>query len=246
VSQTVSAVGNLVLTRLAPADFASIEPHLEPVDLPVRADLEKPDQPIRHVYFPDQGIASVVASSRTSKRTVEIGLIGREGMTGIPVLLGNDNPSHHAYMQVGGSGRKLPAGVLRDALGHSVSLRTSLLKFVHAFMIQVGQTAVVNIQSRLDERLARWLLMAHDRLEGDVLPITHEFLSIMLGVRRAGVTVATNEFEQQGLISLGRGQIVLQDRVGLQKIAGSAYGVPEAALKRLYGAPIKTLSGDRR
>lgn len=246
VATVKPADGNLVLSNLSSADFLMLEPHLERFELPVRLTLEKPQQPPRYVYFPDRGIASVVESSRAFKRNVEIGLIGREGFVGMGAVLFDEGASNHTYMQVAGAGRRLRIATLREAMSASVSLRASLLRFVHAFFIQVGQTASANIQSNLNQRLSRWLLMAHDRIHGDELPLTHEFLSLMLGVRRAGVTVAANELIARGLIGARRGHIIVIDRAGLEKAAGGAYGVSEAVLKRHYGGAIKSLGGARK
>ena len=124
---------------------------------------------------------------------------------------------------------------MRKVTHVSVSLRDSLLKFVQAFGVQLTLTAVCNAQSKLDVRLARWLLMAHDRIGEDTLPLTHELLSLMLGVRRSGVTEALHALRNQGLISYGRGQIAMKDRRGMERAAGEAYGVPEAEYRRLIG-----------
>ena len=132
-------------------------------------------------------------------------------------------------------GKSIAAMELRQATYASVSLRDSLLKFVQAFGVQTTHTAICNAQSRLDVRLARWLLMAHDRIGDDTLTLTHEFLSIMLGVRRPGVTEALHALRKQGLISYGRGQIVVKDRKGMERTAGGAYGTPEAEYRRLIG-----------
>ena len=117
----------------------------------------------------------------------------------------------------------------------SPSLRASLLKFVHAFMIQTTHTAVVNACAKLDQRLARWILMADDRVDGSRLPLTHEFLSLMLGVRRAGVTEALHALERKGLISSSRGALLVPTRKGIERSAGGTYGVPEKELRRLIG-----------
>jgi CRP-like cAMP-binding protein len=126
------------------------------------------------------------------------------------------------------------SGGLRKATDVSPSLRDSLLRFVQAFGVQIAQLAICNAQSALQARLARWLLMAHDRVEDDRLPLTHELLSLMLGVRRAGME-ALHVLREQGLISYQRGEIVVQDRKGMQRTAGEAYGIPEAEYRRLIG-----------
>ena len=180
------------------------------------------------------GFASVVAIQRKQVKA-EVGLIGREGMTGLPVVLGNHLSAQSTYIQAPGSGHRIDAIVLRKAMNSSPSLRASLLKFVHAFMIQTTHTAVANACAKLDQRLARWILMADDRVDGSRLPLTHEFLSLMLGVRRAGVTEALHVLESKGLISSSRGAILVRNRKGIERSAGGAYGVPEKEMRRLMG-----------
>jgi CRP-like cAMP-binding protein len=223
---------NQLLSILSKDDFALLEPHLEPVTLGLRKYLEWPNRRITAVYFPEGGFASVVAIQSSGKR-VEVGLIGREGMTGLPVVLGDHRSPNATYMQMSGTGKCMSAASLRDAFQASGSLRDSLLKFVQAFGVQTTNTAICNAQSRLDVRLARWLLMAHDRAGDDTLPLTHEFLSLMLGVRRPGVTEALNALRKKKLISYARGRITVEDRKGLERAAGAAYGGPEAEYRRL-------------
>jgi CRP-like cAMP-binding protein len=225
---------NHLLASLTTADFDLLEPHLKSVPLKVRKDIEKPNRRIEAIYFPESGIVSVVAVQ--SKETqVEVGLIGREGMTGLPIVLGDYRTPYFAYVQVTGAGQCMPALDLTNAMGTSRSLRDLLLKYVQAFGVQVTHTAISNAQSRLDQRLARWLLMAHDRLDADLLPLTHEFLSLMLGVRRAGVTEALHALKTLRLIDARRGQITVRNRKALERAAGKAYGIPEAEYRRLLG-----------
>lgn len=225
---------NRLLESLSTDDFDLLEPHLESVTLGLRKSLERPNRRIDAAFFPEAGFASVVAVQSNGKE-VEVGLIGREGMTGLPIVFGNHRSPHATYIQAPGTGKCIAATELRKATQASVSLRDSLLKFAQAFGVQTTHTAVSNVQSRLDVRLARWLLMAHDRIGDDTLPLTHEFLSLMLGVRRAGVTEALHALRERGLISYGRGQIALKDRKGLERAAGEAYGVPESEYRRLIG-----------
>jgi CRP-like cAMP-binding protein len=146
---------------------------------------------VDHVYFPESGMASVVANGQ---QAIEIGIIGREGMTGPSVVMGNtDRVPHETYMQIAGHGQRIRADRLREAITTSSSLHQTLLAYVFSFMTQTTQTALANGRSKIEERLARWLLMARDRMDSDELPLTHEFLAIMLGVRRSGVTVALQE-----------------------------------------------------
>jgi CRP-like cAMP-binding protein len=225
---------NRLLASLSTNEFDLLEPHLESVTLGLRKNLEKPNRRIDAVYFPEAGFASVVAVQSKGKQ-VEVGLIGREGMTGLPIVLGNHRSPHATYIQEPGMGKCIPATELRKATQTSVSLRDALLKFVQAFGVQTTHTAICNARSRLDVRLARWLLMAHDRIGDDTLSLTHEFLSLMLGVRRPGVTEALHALRERGLIAYGRGQIVVKDRKGMERTAGEAYGTPEAEYRRLIG-----------
>ena len=205
---------NHILSRLTRADFRLLEPHLEPVDLPVRRQLEARNKRVEHVYFPESGFASVVANG---VRNIEVGIIGREGMSGLAVVLGtNERPVNETYIQSRRPGQRMAAGDLRDAIGASVGLHQVMLRYAHTFMVQTSQTALANGRSKIEERLARWLLMAADRVEGE-LPLTHEFLAIMLGVRRSGVTTALQELERTGLIAHRRGFVTILDREGLEE-----------------------------
>src|SRR5688572_21109359 len=225
---------NRLLARLAPKDLDALRPHLEAVDLPLRLDLEKPGRRIDAVYFPETGIASVVAIQSNDTR-VEVGLIGCEGMSGIAVVLGNHQTPNSIYMQVGGAGHRMSADALRDAMAKNAGLHAILLKYVQAFLVQTAHTAICNARSRLDERLARWILMAHDRAAGSTIPLTHEFLALMLGVRRAGVTETLQALVSPGPVKSARGGITGPDRKGLGGKGGDSYGVPEKEFRGLLG-----------
>jgi CRP-like cAMP-binding protein len=217
---STTAPKNLVLASLASADYALLEPHLEPVDLPVRKFLERRGRPIKSVYFPSTGFASVVADGGTMP--IEVGLIGREGATGIPIILGADRSEHDTFIQVAGEGHCVRTSALREAIDKSPTLHRILLRAANGFLNQATRTAVANGRAKIDERLARWLLMADDRVGGD-LPLTHEFLAMMLAVRRPGVTTAVRELERAGLISGKRGRITILDREGLEKRSRGHY-----------------------
>ena len=225
---------NTLLSSLSTGDFDLLAPHLKSVTLELRKMLEQPNKRIEAVYFPQSGFASVVAVQRGGKE-VEVGLIGREGMTGLPIVLGNHRSPHATYIQAPGKGHCIPASELRQAMQASVSLRDSLLKFVQAFGVQTTHTAICNARSKMEVRLARWLLMAQDRIQDDTLPLTHEFLSLMLAVRRPGVTDALKALRQRGLISYRRAEITIKDRKGMTRVAGEAYGTPESEYRRLIG-----------
>jgi CRP-like cAMP-binding protein len=227
--------GNRLLHALSSPDIELLAPHLMTVVLRVPQDLERPNKSIRDVYFPDTGVASVVALNPDGKR-VEVGVIGSEGMSGAAVILGNEQSPHSTYVQIAGRGMRISATNLRDAMMASASLRALLLLYVQTFLMQTAHTAVANARATLPQRLARWLLMAHDRVAHDKLVLTHEFLSLMMGVRRAGVTEALHELGRLKLTKATRGEITILNRRGIEKIAGSYYGVPEAEYRKLIAA----------
>jgi CRP-like cAMP-binding protein len=225
---------NHLLASLSDKSFALLAPDLERVTLPLRQVLEIPDKPIKHIYFLESGLASVVAEA-ARHRKIEAGLVGWEGMTGVPVLMGDDRSVHSTFIQMAAVAQRLPAARLRDATEQNPALRTCFLRYAQAFSIQATHTALANGQAKLEERLARWLLMCHDRAEGPTLRVTHEFLGLMLSVRRAGVTVAVNSLKQRGVISTTRGDIHIRDRAALRALANGFYGIPEQEYRRLTG-----------
>lgn len=225
---------NKLLSSLSTRDFDLVAPHLRSVTLGTGKMLERPNERIEAVYFPETGFASVVAVQRRGKE-VGVGLIGREGMTGLPVVLGAHRSPLAIYMQAPGRGLRIPASELRQAIQASMSLRDSLLRFVQAFGVQTTYTAICYAQCKIDVRVARWLLMAQDGIQDGTLPVTHEVLSAKLGMRRAGVTEAFKALRQQGLISYRRGEITIEDREGMTRFADESYGTPESEYRRLIG-----------
>jgi len=234
MTETVSRAGirNRLLSKVAPEDWALIGPLLEPVQLTERQVLEYPQKPITHAHFIENGVVSVVAVDKEDHR-IEVGIIGYEGVTGVSLIMGDNRAQHSAYMQIPGNGFRIAQSPWCEAIAKSATLRALMLKSAQGFMIQTAQTALANGRAKLEERLARWLVMAHDRMQSNVVPLTHEFLAVMLGVRRAGVTVAIHSFERRGLISTRRGELTVVDRPGIEKVAGSFYGTPESELNRL-------------
>jgi CRP-like cAMP-binding protein len=231
---THSPSRNRLLSVLSDQDFALLQPHLQRVALPLLHDIERPNRRIEMVYFMEGGIASIVAVQSDGTR-IEVGLIGREGMSGVAVMLGGGQSPHSTYIQVAGEGQRIKADELCNALNASPSLRDLLLKFAQVFMVQTAHTAIANAHAHIDQRLARWILMAHDRIGDKTIPLTHEFLSLMLGVRRAGVTEALQSLKRQKLIDTGRNHIDVRNRKGLERRAGHSYGVPEKEYRRLIG-----------
>jgi CRP-like cAMP-binding protein len=227
------ATPNRILSHLSAQDFALLSPFLKRVDLPLRKQLETRNKAIDLVYFIESGFASVVANG--SGRGIEVGLIGREGMTGLAVVMGTDRSPPETYIQNAGAGSRITVAKLRQAMGQSATLPRSFLLYAHAFSVQTTCTAMANGRGKIEERLARWILMARDRIDTDKLTLTHEFLSLMLGVRRPGVTVALRLLVSAGLIQAQRGVITIVDRQGLEDISNGSYGVPEAEFQRLFG-----------
>lgn len=225
---------NRLLAVLSRTDRALLRPFLEVTGLDVRQILEVPQGPISHAYFVESGLVSVVGTTERGHR-IEVGMVGYEGMTGLSLVLGKDRSPNETLVQSSGSALRISGKALRRVMGASQTFTATLLRYVHVFMAQGSQTALANGRGKLDERLARWLLMWHDRIRDDDLTITHEFLALLLGVRRQGVTVALHDLEGQGLIRSTRSLIRILDRNGLQRAANGFYGVPEAEYDRAIG-----------
>lgn len=219
---------------MTPADFLLLQPDLETVELPVRRQLELRNRPIENVYFLETGLASMVVSVGAN-HNLEIGIVGNEGMTGLPILLATDRPSHETFIQTSGRGWRIATEKLRRAMEKSPTLRHLLLRYAHTLVTQMAYTALANGRYKIEERLARWLLMADDRAQGNAVHLTHEALALMLGARRAGVTMALSEFQKRGIIHTQRGVIVIKDRAALEEAANGSYGNPEAEYRRLFG-----------
>ena len=221
---------------MSPDDFALIQPHLRPTDIALKQVLIAPNEPVGMLYFPESGITSITTDHESGR--IEIGLIGREGVVGAaPVLLGSDRTPYRHFIQTAGEVLSIEAGALSAAVARSRSLQDLLLRFVQVQLIQTAQTAFANATFTTDVRLARWLLMYHDRVDGDELTVTHEFLAVMLGVQRTGVTVALQSLELKGLIRGRRARVELLDRAQLEVMAGDSYGTAEAEYIRLIGRP---------
>ena len=222
---------NRLLKSLSAADRAALLPDLESASLATWQVIERPNERIPYVYFLTSGLASVVGTTQPEQR-IEVGMVGYEAMTGLAVVLGHDRSTNETVIQAAGTALRIPSAVLRRTLQGSATLSSALLRYVHVFMMQASQTALANGRGRLSERLARWLLMWQDRLKTRHLTVTHEFLALLLGVRRQGVTLALHELEGQGLIKGKRNRITVVDREGLLGLANGFYGVPEAEYDR--------------
>jgi CRP-like cAMP-binding protein len=235
MSSPRGSFSNLLLSALAPEDLHRLRPHLDPVDLPQGSVLLQPHEPIPYVYFLEAGLCSDVAMAE-GERPVECGLAGFEGLVGLPVVFGTDRGIHESLMQVGGHGHRIASAELRQAMEESPSLRHLLLNFAHVFTCLAAQTAACNARHVIEQRLARWLLLSHDRMADDRVPLTHEYLALMLGIRRAGVTTALHELEGEKLIRAGRGQITVINRAGLEARSCGCYAIVTEEAKRVLGA----------
>lgn len=220
---------NGLLKTLSNDDRALLRPLLEKVTLVQEQSLFESYEPISHVYFFESGLSSEVV---VALKSIEVGCIGHEGCSGVPVLMGVDASPHKAFMQVGGEALRIPSPDLRALMNDSRTLREHLQKYAHVFMIQIAATALADGRYDVEQRLARWLLMCQDRL-GDELPLTHDFLAIMLGVRRPSVTDALHKLEGNLAIKAERGMITVKSRDILLETAGDSYGIPEAEHRRL-------------
>src|SRR5437763_4654104 len=232
---------NRLLALLEEEDQDRLRPHLERVTLEYKRPLYGAYERIEFVYFIEEGVGSLVNTLRNGD-AAEVGTIGNEGLVGFPVLMGDTNAPTSVYVQVPGSGSRIKASIFREELDRSAAMRAVMLRYAHAFFNQVAQSAACAHFHQLDERCARWLLMTHDRMASDEFLLTHEFLSMMLGVRRAGVTEAAGALKRDRLIRYSRGHVTILDRKALEARACECYAVSKAEFDRLLGAA----AADRR
>jgi CRP-like cAMP-binding protein len=222
---------NWLLRHLPEQELRSIRPHLTSVTIEGRHVLSQPNEMLRHVYFPESAVLSVI--SRLRHGTVEVGTVGCEGMAGLPLFLEGASYPLEVIGQVEGRAWRMDASAFRSAANASTTMHHVLLRYTSAFLIQVAQTAACNRAHLLESRCARWLLMTHDRVGGGTFMLTHEFLAFMLGVRRAGVTVAARALQQRGYIKYSRGRMTILDRAGLESASCECYRVVRDHFDRL-------------
>jgi hypothetical protein len=227
---------NLLLQQLTDADHATIGA-LDLVNLHLHDQLESPNATVEFVYFPETVLLSVVGTMN-GRSSTEVGMIGFEGMSGVTVILGGTQSPLGTVVQAAGTAFKLPASRFVAALARKAALRTHFQRYAQAFAAQAAATAIANGRFKLPARLARWLLMTGDRL-GDKYAITHEYISVMLAVRRSGVTLGLQALEGAGLIRSTRGLVIIINRNGLIETAAGSYGMPEGEYRRLFGADLQ-------
>lgn len=230
------AISNRLLAALPRKDYQNLAPFLEPVDLAFGDILYEAGSGIRHVYFPNDCLVSLLTSV-DAERAAEVGLVGSEGMVGIPVALGINVSPFLAVVQGGGTALRMKTADFRREFGKSPGLQRGMFQFTHLLMTQVAQTAACNRFHVVTERLARWLLMTRDRVGSNEFLLTQDFLARMLGVRRVGVTEAASSLQKRKLIGYNRGTITILDAQGLTAAACSCYGL----VKAMYdGASVRT------
>lgn len=229
-----SSLRNRLLKAFPPADLAQLWPHLEPVELQFRQVLQLPEKPMPAAYFVETGMVSMIATLEDGDGA-EVGVIGYDGLVGLPLLLDDDHDDLEAFVQGSGSGFRISAEAFQEVLDRLPSLRRLLHRYALVHHGQVARTAACNGRHQTDQRLARWLLMAHDRAEDDTFPITHEMLGMMLAVRRAGISVAAGALQKAGLIRYSAGRITITDRPGLEAASCECYGITRRAWDRLFG-----------
>jgi CRP-like cAMP-binding protein len=237
---------NRLLEMMASDDLERLRPHLHEVTLDYKKPLYEAGEPIRDVYFPITGVASLV-KTMVDGFAAEVGTIGNEGVVGIPVILGDTVAPTSVWMQVPGSGLKLRVNILKDLLERSSSLRSLMLHYVHAFFNQVAQSAACNTAHKIEQRCCRWLLMTHDRMQSDHFLLTQEFLAMMLGVKRSSLTDVALKIKGLNLIEYSRGHVTILNRAGLEKYSCECYGVSKREFDRLLGpARMETAGVDKK
>jgi CRP-like cAMP-binding protein len=225
---------NSLLNSLEPDDLAWIAPQLKTMHLRAGDVLAVEDEPFTHVYFPQSAVLSVTNS--ISGGTVEVGTIGNEGMAGISAFLDGDGLPSRTFAQLPGEVKRMSAAAFAAGFDERPALRKLALRYTKAYLIQVAQTAACNRGHDIKSRCARWLLMTQDRVDGaPTFELTHQFLAFMLGVRRAGVTVAAGLLKDAGLIRYARGSITVLDRQGLEAASCECYSVARTYMQRAVG-----------
>jgi CRP-like cAMP-binding protein len=226
---------NRILAGMGPEELEQLRPHLTRTRLEVRASLWEPNQPIETVYFPLSCVTSVIAMDDAGGE-VEVGTVGNEGMVGLPVFLGARSSPGRSFTQIPGDALQLPADTFLAAAQNG-RFREMLQRYTQGFVAQVSQSVACNRLHVPRQRLARWLLSCHDRVGADQFPLTQEFMAQMLGVRRATVSEAASELQDEGLIQYSRGMLTITDRGGLESVACDCYRIVRDEFNRLFGVP---------
>jgi CRP-like cAMP-binding protein len=225
---------NRLLGLLPPSDYERLRPHLQRIPLEYRQSLYRAHKAIGFVYFIETGVGSLV-NTMANGEAAEVGTIGNEGMVGLPLVWGDDRAPTSVYVQVPGVGLRIKSTLFTRELARSASMRTVMLRYGHAFFNQVAQSAACNHFHSIEQRCCRWMLMTHDRMQSDQFLLTQEFLAMMLGVQRTGVTGAAGGLQRAGLIRYKRGNVTILDRRGLERLSCECYRVSKKEFDRLLG-----------
>ncbi len=235
IKELQQSTKNRLLAALPTQEYERLIPYLELVSLPLRQVIYESGEPIKYVYFPNNAIVSLV-STMSDGATVEVGVVGNEGMVGVPVFLGGDSTLNQAFVQFAGDGMRIEAHRLKAEFNRGGVLQSLLLRYTQALLTQASQTAACNRLHTVEERFARWLLVFADRIQSDQFPLTQEFVSQMLASRRAGVSVVAGTLQQAGIIRYTRGKITILNREALEDTSCECYGLVKAEFSRLIGA----------
>jgi CRP-like cAMP-binding protein len=224
--------GNRLLDVLPADALDRLRPALELVQLPRAQTIHEPGESVDHTFFPTSGLISMVAMTKDGQ-WVEVGMVGKEGMFSVATVLGDPRPSQRAMVQLAGTALRMPSPVLQGEVDANAKVRALLLRYVQATLTTAAQAAACNRLHPLEKRFARWLLSVHDRAGTDTFPMTHDFLAMMLGVRRPGVTVAAQSLRDDGLIAYNHGTMTIVDREGLEAASCDCYQFIQDEAKRL-------------
>ncbi len=244
LSPEQNTVRNRILAALPAPEFALIAAHLVRVDLQLGESLHRAGDTIEQVYFPEIGFISAL-SVLSDGQPLEIGLIGAEGVAGVSVILGATTSYSETMCQTGGAAHRIPVAAFKLVIEKAPHLRDLLLRYVHVFHVQVAQTAACNSHHELSQRLARWLLAAHDRSGVPELSLTQDLIAVMLGVRRSTVSVAAGQLQKAGILRYQHGRITIVDRIGLENAACECYQAVVDEYRRMLGVDPAVLEAGR-
>jgi CRP-like cAMP-binding protein len=236
---------NRLLSLLSDEDYERLRPHLAQAAFDYKHSLYEASRPIEHVYFPINGVASLVITMANGA-SAEVGTIGSEGMVGLPVCLGERDAPSAVYVQVPGTALRMGAEAFQSALEHSPTLKQAVLCYAHAFFNQVAQSAACAHLHRVEQRCCRWLLMTRDRMPSGEFLLTHEFLGMMLGVRRTTVTDVMSGLQKAGLIRYRRGHVTILDEEALRQRTCECYEISKLEFDRLLGGTAVTPRTDKK
>lgn len=227
-------IQNRILSALPTKKYKDLLSNLQPVFLNLSQVLYDAGDPVRYVYFPNSAMISLIAIREDGGRSVEVGVVGEEGMLGTSAFLGNPVAHNKALVQLAGSALRVRVDVLREAVEGGGPLHSLLHGYTQVVLTQITRSAVCNRFHNLRERLARWLLITHDHAKSDTFPMTHEFMSHLLGARRVDVTKSANALQKADLVSYHRGQVTVVDRQGLEEASCNCYRIVREEIDRLH------------